>query len=212
MSIWTSSMLSAPPQTEDVAELRVYLKTTINQLAVMMKELDYVLNGQLDVKNVRAQSIDATRLNVDKLSAITADMGKLTSGEIYGAYIATADGTYPRSEMDVTGNFFAAYLDASHYVIVSPEYSGSPSIYFKAPANQLILSCNDTSSSIDSEDRLFITSAQDINIDQGTGHKVNMQSTSALYFNSQGSTLADILGSMYGLIAGLDARITALGG
>jgi hypothetical protein len=130
MATWKSSALSAPPQTEDVAELRTYLKTTINQFAIMMKELDYVLNGQIDFRNVRAKSIDAERLTVDELSAITANMGKLTSGEIYGAYIATREAAYPRAEMKNTDDLFGTYFDADNYIKYKADYAGAPAIEF----------------------------------------------------------------------------------
>ena len=212
MATWQSSMLTSPPQTEDVNELRMYLKTTINQLAVMMKELDYVLNGQIDVKNVRAKSIEADRLKVDELSAITANMGKLTSGKIYGAYIATQEGAYPRSEMSSTDNLFTAYMDANNYVRVAAEYSGAPSVYFISPNNSMIESITDATSSIDSLKQLYLTSTQDIRLLPGSGYAVRLNSWNDLYFDSQGTSLGSVIGDIYSQIASLDARVTALGG
>ena len=135
MSIWSSSPLTAPPQTEDVAELRVYLKTTINQLAVMMKELDYVLNGNVDFKNVRAQSIDATRLTVDELSAITANLGTITAGiirgiSIYGSLISTNETGYPKASISNTGNFFDVSTNAGDSIRIEEGIFGDPAITF----------------------------------------------------------------------------------
>jgi hypothetical protein len=101
----------------------------------MAKELDYLLNGSLDVNNIRAHSITAETLNVDELSAISANLGTITAGiingiQIYGSYIATSNGTYPRCEMSATGNVFAAYLDANNYITIEPDYGGSPSVNF----------------------------------------------------------------------------------
>lgn len=136
MSIWTSSPLSAPPQTEDVAELVRYLKRTINQQAVMMKELDHVLNGNIDLKNVRAQSIDATRLTVDELSAITANLGTITAGiirgiSIYGSLISTNETGYPRASISNTGNFFDVSTNEGDSVRIEEGIFGDPAITFR---------------------------------------------------------------------------------
>lgn len=209
---------SNPPRTDDINVLITYIKQLANQTALLSKALDFVVNdGNIDAENIRAKTITAGLINVDELSAISANIGEVTAGiirgiQIYGSKIATQETGYPRSEMDVASNLFAAYQDANRYVMVTPEYSGSPSVYFKAPANQLILSCADTMSNIDSEDRLFITSTQDIVMDQGSGSNVIFQSTSAPYFTSEGQTLQEILSTLYGLISDLDSRVTALGG
>ncbi|MEK3717908.1 hypothetical protein [Paenibacillus sp. FSL R7-0333] len=130
MGIWKMTQLKAPPLTEDAAELRKYLLYLSNQIASMLKDLDFTLNGDVDFRNVRAKSIKADRLNVDELSAITANMGKLTSGEIYGAYIATREAAYPRAEMSNTNDLFATYYDADNYIKYVADYTGAPAIEF----------------------------------------------------------------------------------
>lgn len=131
MAIWRMDQIKAPPQTDDPAQLRQYIKYLSNQIASMLKDLDYVLNGQVDFRNVRAKSIKADNLNVDELSAITANMGKITSGEIYGAYIATREAAFPRAEINDDGDLLAVYTDSSNYLTIEPGISDEPTITFR---------------------------------------------------------------------------------
>lgn len=100
---------------------------------MLQKTLRYLLNGNIDFENIRARSIKAEnievgtitadeiaadtitadKMNVDELSAITANLGTIIAGlirgiQIFGSYIATAEGTYPRAEMSNTSNLFKA--------------------------------------------------------------------------------------------------------
>lgn len=131
MAIWKMSQLKAPPQTDNAAELREYIKYLSNQLASMLKELDFVLNGQIDFRNVRAKSIKADNLSVDELSAISGNIGKVTSGEIYGAYIATREGEFPRAEINNEGDLLAVYTDADNYLTIEPGITGEPTVTFR---------------------------------------------------------------------------------
>ncbi|MNI64992.1 hypothetical protein D3C73_1204690 [compost metagenome] len=83
------------------------------------------------MKNIRAKSITADRLLVKVLSAISADLGKITAGEIYGTYIATAEGTYPRAEMSVLQNLFAVYQSLGNAIrMISTIGPGTPALLF----------------------------------------------------------------------------------
>lgn len=122
--------IPGPPNKPDLQALSAYVGQLANLLAVLSKELDYLLNGSLDVNNIRAHSITADTLNVDELSAITANLGTITAGiingiEIYGSYIATANGTFPRVEMSTTQNLFRAYLTADTYLEIVPNFDGT---------------------------------------------------------------------------------------
>lgn len=130
MGIWKMTQLEAPPLTEDAAELRKYLLYLSNQIASMLKDLDFTLNGDVDFRNVRAKSIKADNLSVTELSAITANLGKMTAGEIFGAYIASREAAFPRAELKSSGDVFAAFHDADNYIAVESDYSGVPSLNF----------------------------------------------------------------------------------
>ncbi|OKP81644.1 hypothetical protein A3842_11235 [Paenibacillus sp. P3E] len=140
MGIWKMSQLKSPPMTDDAAELREYVNYLSNQIAIMFKDLDFTLNGDISFQNVKAKSLTADRMNVTELSAITANMGKLTSGEIYGAYIATREAAFPRAEINDDGDLLAVYTDANNYLTIEPGITGEPTIVIrKAGAVSLIL-------------------------------------------------------------------------
>lgn len=129
------------------------------QLAELSKLLNFLLNGKIDFQNIRARSIKAEnietgtltaneiaantitadKMNVDELSAITANLGTMIAGiirgiQIFGSYIATAEGTYPRSEMSATDDLFAVYAGPDFWIRMSP-FIGSPALQFKDGTN-----------------------------------------------------------------------------
>lgn len=114
---------------EYVSGLSEYLKETANQQAIIYKELDWMLNGNVDGKNIRANSITANEIkansitanemNVNELSAISANLGHITAGlieaitmvssVITGSLIQTkAVGNYPRIELSSSNNLLKA--------------------------------------------------------------------------------------------------------
>ncbi|MEK4488358.1 hypothetical protein NYE44_01725 [Paenibacillus sp. FSL L8-0493] len=145
MGIWKMSQLKAPPLTDDVKELREYIKYLSNQLASMLKDLDFTLNGDVDFRNVRAKSIKADRMDVDELSAISANLGHIVAGliesvQIFGSYIATRNGAFPRAEINNTGDLLAVYTDSDNYLTIEPGITGEPTVTIrKSGAVSLIL-------------------------------------------------------------------------
>ncbi|MGG4216316.1 hypothetical protein [Paenibacillus sp. FSL L8-0638] len=113
MATWSDSpRLSGPPDTQDLGQLLLYVKDLANTVAKMAKDLEFIINGNLDANNIRANSIQTKNLQAGSVSAdkiqagaitsekiqanaVTADMGKITAGEIYGAYIATSEDRFP---------------------------------------------------------------------------------------------------------------------
>jgi hypothetical protein len=86
-----------------VDQLRSLVKQLHNAAVMQTEDLLYLLNN-LDTQNINEVdgdilvkgTVTAIKMNVDKLSAITADLGKMTAGEIYGAYIATSENEFPK--------------------------------------------------------------------------------------------------------------------
>lgn len=97
-----------------VDQLRTLVKQLHNASVMQTEELLYILNN-LDTRNVNEidgdilvkGTVTAIKMNVQKLSAITADLGKMTAGEIYGAYIATSEDQYPM--VTITPEGFKGY-------------------------------------------------------------------------------------------------------
>lgn len=109
------------------------LEEVYESLAKLQKTMKYLINGNLDFENIRAKSITADRMDVNELSAITANLGHIIAGliesvEIYGSYIATARGTYPRAEMSNTEDLFGAYKDAFNSIKMHANLLGSPTL------------------------------------------------------------------------------------
>jgi hypothetical protein len=193
-----ASRLKQPPNTDDVMVLRNYVKDLANIVGLISKNLDDIINGNLDANNIRTNSIEAKNLkagsittdkiqagsitsdliandaiisqliasgavtqdeiadaavvaskiaagaviaakiaagavtadkiDVNQLSAIAADLGTVTAGIIYGAYIATSNGTYPRIELSSVNRLLTAFSDALHYVSINPTTGSGPGI------------------------------------------------------------------------------------
>ncbi|KHL95370.1 hypothetical protein QW71_12970 [Paenibacillus sp. IHB B 3415] len=133
-------------------DLKILVNQLLNAYNKLTKELLFVLNN-LDTRNINeihaeklvalsieteklaAGAVTADKITVGELSAISADLGHITAGliesiKIFGSYIATRDGTFPRCEMSNTGNVFAAYTNAGNKIAIDPNYAGVPSLDF----------------------------------------------------------------------------------
>lgn len=107
------------------------LSQLIEMVAKLQKQVQWMMDGKLGDDNIKVNSISAAKLSVDELSAISAHMGKLISGEIYGAYIATAEGTYPKVELSSSGNLIRVWASATKYLVITPAYTGGvPAVEF----------------------------------------------------------------------------------
>lgn len=184
------------------------------------------MNGNLDANNIRANSIEtknlkagsviAEKIDVDQLSAITADMGHITAGlieavEIFGSFIATAQGSYPRCEMSSTGNLFGAYMDADNFFEIQPvdPGTGAPTLNWVAGgsvAAQLYADASSITIQALARELILTTMIQgNIVLNPEVGYSVVLPSTFATLFADTGQSLQSIIQS-------LSDRISALGG
>ncbi len=115
-----------------------------NLIAIVTKELEWLITGNLDVnnikangieaKNIKAGTITADKMNVDELSAISANLGTITAGlvsavQIFSSYIATSQaGIYPRIEFSSADNLLNAQGNANESVSIDPSADGTPSV------------------------------------------------------------------------------------
>lgn len=156
-----------PAQNIHVLQETVTLEQLCEEVAKLQKIIRYLINGNLDFENVRVKGLTAETIDVDELSAISANMGKLTSGEIYGAYIATAEGVYPRAELSSVDNFFKASNNAGQYVAILPfEFINS------APEIQFVNTPTGSSADLyinPTNGRFNIASPNSIRVSSGTG-------------------------------------------
>lgn len=146
MTTWADApKIQGPPQTNDISVLLGYVKKLADVTAKMAKDLEFILNGNvafdnirangIETKNLKAGSVIAEKIDVDKLSAISADLGHIRAGlieavEIYGSYIATSDGDFPYCAMSSTDNAFGAYFNEGNYLMMLPDQDGLPALVF----------------------------------------------------------------------------------
>lgn len=176
-----------------------YMQEHIDVENIIAKSLTaaVIKAGTLTADEIAANTITADKMDVDELSAITARLGKIISGEIYGTYIATNEGTYPRAEMSNTDRYFRALANASVYTEIIAGLFGAPAIHLEDGVTtgviQTIAFFGGT---------LGISSTTDIDIKPGTGHKIAIPSWSQLYSIGDTQTLADALNNLATAIAG----------
>lgn len=181
-------------------ELQKIVKGLINTVAILTEELSYLLNN-LDTRNVNeidgdilvTGTVTAAKMLVDELSAISADLGKITSGEVYGAYIATRENAYPRAELNSNQNLFGALASANNFIrIYTPTSGFSPTIMFSTPGGVAYITYNI------SDNAISVTS-NDANINISTQQKIELFAQQGVYLtgwdmlknNSTGNSLED---------------------
>jgi hypothetical protein len=239
MGTWTNApQVSKPPsipqgrpldQTAVLQQLVAYSKELAQALTIMKNDLEFMINGHLDANNIRAKSITADRMDVNELSAISANLGHITAGlieavTIIGSLIRTT-GTYPRCEMSATDNLFSAYADADNYIAITPDLSGIPSVIHIR--NGFVWGKDDSSALGHRKFAVTNLILEAIGlIDSLPGSYHRFPNWSAIYNKDQSKTLQQDLNSiasslsglssnisgLWSAVNGLDARVTALGG
>lgn len=172
-----------------------------NLVAILIKELSWLLTGNLDVKNIRAKSITADRMNVNELSAISADLGHITAGlieaiTIVGSLIKTADAGQ-RIELSSAENLLKAIHANGGQLNITTDFEGSPAIlFFDGSSASYMFALDGT---------LQMISSGDIRISPSGSRVVRFNHWGKLLNDNTGRTLQQELND-------LSARISALGG
>lgn len=123
------------PPYADFNDVTSKLNELVQQLKQLLLNLDTLNIRSLHAKVIEAGTITADKMNVNELSAISANLGHITAGliesiEIYGSYIATRRNAYPRAEMSSQSDLFGAYRDPNNSVVIQADYQGAPSFVF----------------------------------------------------------------------------------
>lgn len=205
------------------------LERLCEEFSKWQRLLRNVINGDIDFENIRAQgiiadnikagtitaneiaadTITADKMNVNELSAIAADLGTITAGiirgiQIFGSYIATREGAYPRAEMNDDDDFLAVYLTADIFTKIVKNLYGSPAFTMIDPV---------TISAIYNQSAIFpsfvIQTDQDIDITPGTGKRVYIPSWSQLYSNGDTQSLKTALDNLTSAINTLNTQMAA---
>jgi len=190
----TATRVKSPPQTGDVSDLQSYQKYLADIVAILAKNLDYIINGNLDANNIHANSITADRMDVQELSAIAADLGHITAGlieavTIIGSLIQTAEeGTYPRIEFSSTNQLIKAEQNADTSVTLNANLTGNPGFQFLSSAINGIISMavNEILMQTFSGD-IEIKSTSDLKL--WAGNKVKVQTWNTILNEGENKTL-----------------------
>ena len=202
-----------PQGQQDTAQLQDYIIKLIRDLNFMLGNLDTLNVNRLDAKVIIASTITALqiaanaitsdkiaasaittdklaagavtadKITVSQLSAIAADLGTIVAGIIYGAYIATANGTYPRIELSSTGNLLSAFKTAINKMYVDPTYTGPALILDDGTMQAQLFNFTAIGSAF------IINSDHDINIRASTG---------SVGVASSAGTIVDIVAAILG--------------
>lgn len=126
MTQWADApKVQGPPQTNDISVLLKYVRQLADVTARMAKDLEFILNGNVSFDNIHANAITtdklqagsviAEKIDVDQLSAISADLGTITAGEVYGTFIATSQ---LGRRFEIAQNGIRSYDSGNHQRIV----------------------------------------------------------------------------------------------
>lgn len=196
----------APSTPNDLQALVDHLKYLTELFALLSKDLEFIINGNLDVKNIRASSITADRMDVDELSAISANLGHITAGlieavQIFGSYIATST-SYPKVEFSSVDNFIQASQDANRYIVVAPVLGGTPAIqiFNGVSSKSLLFLVNSDGGSVGAIGDLFLSA---------TGGSVKLNDWDTLYSVGDGQSLQSALNNLSSSISSLSSAISS---
>lgn len=189
-----------------------------NALGKLTKELSWLLNN-LDTRNVNelnaeviiANTITADKMDVNELSAITANLGHITAGliesiRIFGSYIATRNGAFPRAELNNVGDLIAVYTNANNSLTIQPGITEEPVITFRnsGTPSLIIGPIVGFSGLVSSSSLLVGTQNGSLQLECGTGplDNVTVHNWSKFMNATSGVTLQDELDSLRAELAG----------
>jgi len=87
-----------------ITESKLYTEAvTADKIASNAVTSAKIMAGAIVAGKIAANAVTATEINVSSLSAISADIGTITSGTITGATIQTNDATYPYVKINSSG-------------------------------------------------------------------------------------------------------------
>lgn len=142
---WLLTNLDTRNVNELNAEVIIAGSIQTDKLAAGSITTDKIEVGAITTEKLEAGAVTAEKITVDELSAITANLGHITAGliesiRIFGSYVATRNGAFPRAELNNQGDLLAVYTDANNYLTIEPGITGEPTLtYRKSGAVSLIL-------------------------------------------------------------------------
>lgn len=204
MPVPTFTGLGPNPQFEDI----------VRKINVLVNEFR---NLMLNLDDVNFDKITANVMNVNELSAITANLGTITAGllqaitiissTITGSLIQTvASGTYPRVELNSTSTYIRAQASANDELRVDTTLLGSPAVVFDNGAIVAAMYLFSLFSNI-----FMIQSEGEIRIYPGTGFDVVFRDWDEIYSMGDGQNLQTALNAKANSFTGLTSSVGVMG-
>lgn len=204
--------ISGLPPFADFNDVTVKINDLVQRLRQLLLTLDTLNIRSLHAKvieaetitgdKIQANTITAAKMLVDELSAISADLGKITAGEIYGTYIATRENAFPRAEMSAMDNLFKAMQNANSYVSIDAlGGNNSPQVLIKSLlANMVLLMLGNTANisvtggnlNLHTTENMELT-GDEIRIFPNNFRGIRVSAFSDIVDDSSGKSLQDIL-------------------
>lgn len=155
MTLWEAPKVPGLRGDESLEELREAYNNLANIVAIMAKDIDFVINGNIASDNAR--EIGGWRVGQTELVSKDGDVGmssagtspesvryyagaagipkelapfrvyKNGKGNVTGWTIESTTG-YPKVIIDPDGNLFGAYIDEGSYISLSPGFQGAPAM------------------------------------------------------------------------------------
>jgi len=203
MPVPTFTKMGPYPEFQDVVNK---VNTLVAELQNLMVSLDTLNIIKLNAKVIEAGTVTAEKMNVDELSAISANLGHITAGlveaiEIFGSYIATAAiGVYPRIELSSLSKLLKAELDADNRIELLANLVGSPAFNFITELMVGRLFAADSTLALISNEFLQLE-GDEVYITSDTGY-VNFQSWAKLKNTTSSTTLQQALDAKANSFAG----------
>lgn len=172
-------------------------------------ETDKLAAGSITTDKLEAGAVTAEKITVDELSAIAANLGHITAGliesvQIFGSYISTRNGEFPRAELNNTGDLLAVYTNADNYLTIEPGITGEPTLtYRKSGAVSLILGPAFGLTGLLANTPVIIgTQSGDTTIVCGPSGTISVPSWDQLFSTNTGATIQSELNALWAAIAG----------
>lgn len=133
---WLLTNLDTRNVNELDAEVIIARSIIAGKLAADSVETDNLVAGAITTEKIEVGAVTAEKITVDELSAITANLGHITAGliesiRIFGSYVATRNGAFPRAELNNEGDLLAVYTDANNYMTIEPGLFNEPTQVFR---------------------------------------------------------------------------------
>ncbi len=162
-----------------------------------------IIGGTIEGTNISASVITGNTINGGSINGTIISGAAIYGGVITGPLIQTGE-SYPRIRLNSSGRLLEAESSSSNALVISPNESGVPALYFKSDGNvgTYIQHVSGTGLLISVfQGSATISPGREINLSPGGGFDIRVPAWSRFYGLSNGRSLQQELDSIYAAIA-----------